>query len=180
MKRLIVLIERQYKEIELDESFIITHENAYLLVKKATVFWKYNNITSDNNEITYSGNKKTIKEGYWTFSMLKKEIESYGSNVTLEANTYDGTCSITSDNTINLKKLGPILGFNKNQVINANTKTTSGKEVDINNGLEYIEITCSLVNMSENVNSNGKKSDVILTLPITSTQTLNGSVQHYF
>ena len=112
--------------------------------------------------------------------MLKKEIESYGSNVTLEANTYDGTCSITSDNTINLKKLGPILGFNKNQVINANTKTTSGKEVDINNGLEYIEITCSLVDMSENINSNGKKSDVISTLPITSTQTLNGSVQHYF
>ena len=109
--------------------------------------------------------------------MLKKEIESYGT-VTLEANKCDGTCSITSDNTMNLKNLGPILGFNKDQVINANTKTTSGK-VDINNGLEYIEMSCSLVNMSENINSNGKKSDVILTLPITSTQTLNGSVQHY-
>ena len=34
--------------------------------------------------------------------------------------------------------------------------------------------------MQENINSNGKKSDVMLTLPITSTQTLNGSVQHYF
>ena len=32
---------------------------------------------------------KTIEEGYWTFSMLKKEIESYG-NMTLEANKHDG------------------------------------------------------------------------------------------
>ena len=34
--------------------------------------------------------------------------------------------------------------------------------------------------MQENINSNGKKSDVILTLPITSTQLLKGSVQLYF
>ena len=40
-------------------------------------------------------------------------------------------------------------------------------------------MSCSLVNMSENINSNGKKSDVIMTLPITSTQALKGSVQHY-
>ena len=40
MKRLIVFIEGQSKEIELDESFIITHENLYLLIKKATVFFE--------------------------------------------------------------------------------------------------------------------------------------------
>ena len=34
--------------------------------------------------------------------------------------------------------------------------------------------------MSENINSDGKKSDVIVSLPITTTQPLNGSVQHYF
>ena len=111
MKRLTVLIEGQSKELELHASFIIENKSPYLLVKKATVFWKYNNVTSDNNEITYNGNKKTI-EGYWTFNMLKKEIESY-ENLTLEANRYDGTCSITTDNTINMKNLGLILGFNK-------------------------------------------------------------------
>ena len=68
--------------------------------------------------------------------MLKKEIESYG-NVTLEANKHNRTCSITSDNTINLKNLGPILRFDKDQVINANMKTTSKNEVNINNGLKY-------------------------------------------
>ena len=177
MKKLTLLIDGstavQSKEIDLDESFKITNEKPYLLVKKATVFWKYNNIPSDL-EITYNNIKKTIKEGYWTFSMLKKEIELYGT-VTLEANKYDGTCSITSDNTINMKNLGSILVFDKNQVIRANTKT-SKKEVNINNGLEYIEVSCSLVKMQENIDLNGKKSDVILTLPITSTQILNGSV----
>ena len=107
--------------------------------------------------------------------MLEKEIESYG-NVTLEANKHNGTCSITSDNTINMKNLEPLLGFNNNQNINTNTKTTSGKQVDINNGLEYIEISCSLVNMSENIDSNGKKSNVMVTLLIISTQTLKSSV----
>ena len=62
---------------------------------------KYNNITSDL-QITYNNIKKTIKEGYCTFSMVKKEIESYG-NMTLEVNKHNGTCSITSGNTINLK-----------------------------------------------------------------------------
>ena len=51
--------------------------------------------------------------------------------------------------------------------------------MNINNDLEYIEVSCILVKMQENINLNGKKSDVILTLPITSTQTLNGSIQHY-
>ena len=46
--------------------------------------------------------------------------------------------------------------------------------------MEYIEVSYSMVKISENVNSNGKKSVVIVTLPITSTQTLNGCVQHYF
>ena len=181
MKKLTVLTEGQTEELELDESFIIKNENPYLLVKKATVFWKYNNITTafGNNEITYNNVKKTIEDGYWTFNMLKKEIESYG-NVTLEANKY-GTCSITMDNTINMKKLGPLLGFNKNQVINASDgKTKSGEHVDIDNGLEYIEVSCSLVTMKENINSNSRKSNVIVALPITSTQSLNGGVQYYF
>ena len=63
------------------------------------VFWKYVNISAgvENNEITYNSVKNSIEDGYWTFDMLKKEIESYG-NVTLEANKHNGKCSITSDN----------------------------------------------------------------------------------
>ena len=104
--------------------------------------------------------------------MLKKEIECYGT-VTLEANDYDGTCSITSGNVVNLKNFCPILGFNKDQVIRGNTKTKSG-------GPEFTEVSCNLVKMSDNINTFGKRSNVMSTLPITTTQTLKGSVQHNF
>ena len=180
MKKISVLIEGTNKVITLDEAILINSNNPHILVKKATVFWNYDNIvTSVNNELTYNVIKKTIEQVYWTFNMLKKEIEGYGT-VTLEANEYDGTYSITSDNVINVKNFGPILGFNKDQVIRANTKTKSGGPVNIKNGLEYIEVPCNLVRMSDNINTNGKRSDIMSTLPITTTQTLKGSVQHYF
>ena len=111
MKKISVLIEGTNKVIILDEAILINSNNLHILVKKATVFWNYDNIvTSVNNELTYNVNKKIIEQGYWTLNMLKKEIEGYGT-VTLE------------DNVINLKNFGPILGFNKDQVIRANTKT---------------------------------------------------------
>ena len=34
--------------------------------------------------------------------------------------------------------------------------------------------------MSDNINTNSKRSDIMSILPITTTQTLKGSVQHYF
>ena len=179
MKRISVLIEGSSKKFNLKELFAIKNVNSYLFVKKATLFWDYNNITDENNELTDNGNKKTIQKGYWSFNMLKKEIESYG-NVTLVANEYDGTYSITSDNAINMKTIGPILGFNKDQETNANTKTKSGNPVNINNGLQYIKITCNLNKILENINTNGEISDVIAVLPITTTQSLKGSVQRFF
>ena len=179
MKKITVLIEGENKEIILDQSITTRNESPFLYVKKATVFWDYDNIIIENNELTYNSVKKVIPEGYMTFAMLKKEIESYGT-VTLESNDYDGTCSINSDNAFNFKNLGPLLGFDKDQTIRANTKTKSGKTVNINNGLKYIDVKCSLVDRQNNIDTDGKRSDVILSLPITSTNILKGSVQHYF
>ena len=79
-----------------------------------------------------------------------------------------------------MKTIGPILGFTKNQAINVNTITKSGNSVNINNGFQHIKVTCSLVRMIDNINTNGKRTDVIAVLPITTTQSLKGSVQHFF
>ena len=81
---------------------------------------------------------------------------------------------------MNMKNFGPIIGFDKDQVINANTKTNSGKIVNINNGLKYIEVKCSSVDKQKSIDANGKRSDVISVLPITTNQSLKGSAQHYF
>lgn len=54
-----------------------------------------------------------LNEGYWTFHMLKKEIESYGT-VNLQVNEYNRTCLLTAD-IIDLKNFGPIIGFSQNK-----------------------------------------------------------------
>ena len=46
--------------------------------------------------------------------------------------------------------------------------------------MEFIEVSCNLVKMSNNINTNGKRCDIMSILPITTTQTLKGSVQNYF
>ena len=50
MKKISVLIEGTNKVITFDEAILINSNNSYILVKKAVVFWNYDNIvTSVNN-----------------------------------------------------------------------------------------------------------------------------------
>ena len=114
MKKITVSIEGDSKELIFDEPILMINEDPYILVKKATVFWDYNNISSENNEQTYNSVRKVIPEGYMKFIMLKTEIESYG-NVTLVENQNDGTCSITSDNAMNMKNFRDVVTMNPNK-----------------------------------------------------------------
>ena len=154
---------------------MVTHEEPHDLVKKAKLFWTLDNIS--NSKLTYNSFEKTLGESYSMFAMLK-EIESYGM-VSLEANEYDGTCSITSDNAINLKDLGPILGFEQKKKTkhSASMKTKCGS-VDINSGLKFMRIGCNIIDKHNNIFMDSK-SDTLISLAITSSQTLKGLVQHF-
>ena len=44
-----MFIERDSKEAQLDESIPIT-DDSHLLVKTATIYWKYNNVFSRSNK----------------------------------------------------------------------------------------------------------------------------------
>ena len=168
MKKSTIFIDGSSKVLDLQESLVLTHENPYILLKKATILWNYDNIKDYvNNELTY--------EGYRTFSMLKK-IESYGT-VNLQANECDETCSLTSQNIINLKNFRPILGFDQNKTISVNAKTKSGL-VNINSGLKFINISCNIIDTHNNIYMDAKSGSLV-SLAITTTQSLKGSVQHY-
>ena len=126
MKKMAVLINESSEVIDLKESLVVAYDSPYTLVKEATIFWNYNNISDKvNNEITYNSVKKTLNKRYWTFLMVKKEIESYGT-VSLQTNEYDGTYSLTFDNIINFINFGSITGFDPNKTFNANTNRKSG------------------------------------------------------
>ena len=127
-----------------------------------------------NYDIDVSNTKVTFSTGYYTFSLLKKEFENTG-NIELEEIPAEGKCKIKSNKKMNLGTLGPILGFSSNKEISANTWVESDQEVNINNNLEFVNIYCNLINTSRNY-MNGKRSNLLLQIPIPSDRTLKGSV----
>ena len=174
-----VLITKERKTISLDESLVLNHCHK-MYVKSVSIFWDYNNLDTSyfyNYDVDGSNTKVTFKKGY-SFSSLKKEFENTGK-IELEEIPYTGKCKLKSDKKINLKTLSPILGFSSNKEIAANTLTESENVVNVNNNLEYVNIHCNIINKSRNF-VNGKRSDIILQIPIPSNQTLKGSITNFF
>ena len=178
MKRITVLIEGKEKRLYLDKTLNIDKDNPEIFIKSATVYWNYNNVfTSQNETFTYDRRNISINPGYWTFDMLVKKFKSIGK-ITLTKTSENGKCVIESDEDMNLKNLGLLLGFTKNKVIEKNTSVRSDSVVDINHGLHYITICCDAVDKSKNFYE-GKRSCMITSLPIPTNQTLQRSVSHF-
>lgn len=78
-----------------------------------------------------------------------------------------------------LSRLLGLSGDDSDVVIPQDTTYVSKKRVNINLDLEWVNISCNLVNGSFNLNTKGMKSNIITSLPITTTQSLFGSVSEY-
>ena len=169
------------KTIALDDP-IILNSCSEMFVKSISIFWNYNNLDANIHHYTYdtqgANTKIGFKDGYYTFNILKTEFENVGK-IELEQIDFSGKCTIKSDKTLNLQTIGPILGFPTNKIISPNTLTESDKQVNINNNLEYINISCNMIDKSKNF-VDGKRSDVLIQVPITTQQTLKGSVSKIF
>lgn len=83
MRKLTVLIEGDSKEVQFDESVIVTGNSPYILVKTVTVYWNYNDFAGYNDYVNGSQRMVTLTEGYWTFQMLVDKLKVEG--LTLEA-----------------------------------------------------------------------------------------------
>ena len=155
-----------------------------IAAKEVTVFWNFKNITSTigNNTFTVSNSsppEKTINDGYYDFEQLKSRLEN--DKLELQMNAYDNTCTIDNKNntTVNLKKLGPLLGFAENQQLTAKTSKASPDPVDVNHGLRWLTVTCDLIDQSKNIDLDGEESDNLAFLPITPETRLNSSCYVY-
>ena len=178
MKKLSLLLDNGKNEIYFD-GFIRTKPNTKMKVKNAAVYWSFKNVTKNfNDTVTLTSKTVTFEEGYWTFHMMAERLAE--NDVKLERNRYDNTCKIFSKSSnLNLKNLGPMLGFPKNKIIQANAWTTSPSNVDVNLGLRYVTVECNTVDTDKNFDRYGKRSKVIVTLPVITEQSLNSSVTHY-
>ena len=155
-----------------------------IAAKEVTVFWNFKNITNTigNNAFTVSNSsppEKTINDGYYDFEQVKSRLET--DKLELQMNAYDNTCTIDNKNntTVNLKKLGPLLGFAENQQLAAKTSKASSNPVDVNHGLRWLTVTCDLIDQSKNIDLDGEESNILAFLPITPGTRLNSSCYVY-
>ena len=164
------------------DKFVTTRCDAKMYVKNIGVYWKFRNVLKGANDSinTITGGVNidpiTFGEGYWSFNMISERLGE--GNIQLQRNRHDNTCKIRSSKQLNLLNFGPLLGFPVNKVIQPNTWTNSPSHVDVDLGLQYVT-ACNCVDTNRNFDSNGRRSKVIVTVPVTSEQSPNSSVIFY-
>ena len=178
MKKITVFIKNNKKDLYLDVS-VNKLDKSIMMLNNAAIYWKYKNvIAGDNDYVMYGAKKITFEEGYWTFNMMKEKLEK--ENVKLEANKHNDTCKIRSNGeNLNLKNFAPLLGFPVNKILSDGSWVTSPKVVDVNRGLRFVNINCSIVDTLSNFNTDGKRSQTIVSIPIPSDQSLNSTVTFF-
>ena len=182
MKNISVLIEGSGKKFKFEKP-IVTY-GTRIAAKEVTVFWNFKNVTSTigNNTFVIKNNPETtetMNDGYYDFQTLKERLKL--NKLELQMNTYNNTCTVENKNTVtvNLKKLGVLLGFPENREVGAGTSVASPKPVDVNHGLKYLTVTCDLIDSSKNIDLEGKQSNILAFLPITPGTRLNSNCYVY-
>ena len=185
MKNISVFIEGGKKKVLKFKTPFATY-GSLVAAKEVTVFWNFKNITNalGNGKFTIKTGsnaavEKTLGEGYWDFQQLKERLE--GEGLSLSMNVYNNTCSIVNKvgQTVNLKKLGKLLGFPENKTLASGSTTASTNPVDVNHGLRWLTVTCDLIDSSKNLGLDGDKSTTLAFLPITAGTRLNSNCHVY-
>ncbi len=87
-----------------------------MTLNNATLFWHYKNVRQNvNDTVTHGSDTIIFDEGYWTFDMIQDKLRN--NKIALKYNTYDNTCKIYSDKTLNLKSFGLLLGFSSSYTV---------------------------------------------------------------
>ena len=182
MKNISVLIEGSGKKFKFKKP-IVTY-GTRIAAKEVTVFWNFKNITRTigNNTFVIKNNPEvteTINDGYYDFQMLKERLKL--NKLELQMNTYNNTCTIENKNTVtvDLKKLGVLLGFVENHELAASKSEASPDPVDVNHRLKYLTVTCDLIDPSKNIDLEGEESNILAFLPITPGTRLNSNCYVY-
>ena len=71
MGKLTVFIEGGNKEVQVNESILVSVDSRHLLGKTAVMYWNYNNVFTGFN-VLFIGIRcsVTLIEGYWSFQMF--------------------------------------------------------------------------------------------------------------
>ncbi len=185
-RNITVFITDGTKKLELDEPFLTGHDTTIQL-KRATVFWRFRNITKTNSNYYFdkvgvapaTDERKTFDDGYWDFELIKKRLEE--EKIELIQKVHDNKCKVKNKNneTINLKNFGELIGFDADTTIANGETPESPHSVDVNLGLRYLTIACDLADTFRNVDINGSVDANIAYLPIPPATRLNSAASMY-
>ncbi len=184
-RNITVFLTSGTKKVDLDEPFLTGHDTTIQL-KRATVFWKFQNVTGANGNNRFekkptvgASETKTLDDGYWDFELLKKRLGEEG--IELTACVHDNKCDLKNTNpeTVDLKTFGKLLGFNADTTIPTGQTPEAPNQVDVNLGLRYLTIGCDLADSFRNVNTDGHVDTNITYLPIPPGTRLNSTVSVY-
>ena len=164
------------KELFLKTPLVIT-EPSEIVLKSATVYWNYDNITDTEDFVTVDGTRLEFEHGYWSFDDIKLELEKKGVSIARQRVT--GKCIVSVDDLTYFKAVGVLLGLKNFYNMDAGATMTSPNTVYINRGLRSLDISCNIVDKSNNIDNKGEYSDVIASIPIPTDKTLKGSLSHY-
>ena len=174
--RLTVLVKGGEEELFVKTPLVI-NEASTILLKSATIYWNYNNIEVDENFISVKGDRVVFEPGYWTFKSIKNKLEGKGVNITEERET--GKCVVKTDEQTYFKTIGWMLGFEKYTILQAGSTTKSPNMVNINCGLKSVDVSCSIVDTTKNIDQTGNYSNVIANIPIPTDKSLMGTLSHH-
>ena len=147
-------------------------------LNNATLFWHYKNVRQNvNDTVTHGSDTIIFDEGYWTFDMIQDKLRD--NKIALKYNTYDNTCKIYSDKTLNLKSFGLLLGFSLSYTVLPKVWKTSLNAVDLNLGLRHITLNCESINSAKNFNRQGRPSHTLFTFPVLPNQNLSSAVTYF-
>ena len=196
-RKITVLVNDNHKVLYPSENISGVTSESTLTVESVTVFWDYNNVIKGvNDTFTHNGNTVTVPEGYWTSNMItgiRDRFIIHADNGTtqyydsiaqlfIEKNGTGGFSAYSSNSVyvINLGSFGTLLEFNKNTVLPAQTRKLSQNSADLNRGLKYITVSCDIVDDTRNIGVDGKRSNVIATIPVPYDIDLKHTItQHY-
>lgn len=183
-KKLTVFIKGHSATVRLSDSLHVFRQSVQ--IRSATVFWDYNNVIAGvNDKFEYGGRVLTVPEGYYAFDELTEEInrvsKAEGIVTDVEFRSYGttGKCDATpGGGPMKLVRLGALLGFGEERVLEKDVATMSDGVVNINSDLRYIQIFCDIVDRYKNVDELGFNSRVIASIPIPDER-LKGTAKTY-
>ena len=93
----------------------------------------------------------------------------------LEKTDHNNTCRVHAESyTVNLGDIGLLLGFEQSEVIQRGSSKDSGR-VRINQRMEYVTLSCDLVDNEMVVDRYGEPSQIVAVLPVDTSQRLNST-----